>query len=319
MKTITRLSVFLIISLLVCAHAATAARQKTAGAAQKGAVLLAVSKYEGGVSAEPVVIYRDGKYENPPVDEEKGNNAFAREYFRAGRKFRILSGGGEAGTLSIIKYQEPGCVGLVADATAETTARLGGRVKVLATDSQTLGRGAPSRRAPTEAERARAVELARAAYAKNRVAASLAAKMEVVNLTATDLDRDGRFELVGSFLAKKEGGERSLRATRSSSSSSRPRAASRRPGSGFIRAPRTATKTGTSSIRWIWTATAWAKSSSWALTTRATTTSSTSASRGVGAPSTRAAVGAVEAANGFPHCGKSRTHITILQTKLGVL
>ncbi len=206
MKTITRLSVFLIISLLVCAHAATAARQKTAGAAQKGAVLLAVSKYEGGVSAEPVVIYRDGKYENPPVDEEKGNNAFAREYFRAGRKFRILSGGGEAGTLSIIKYQEPGCVGLVADATAETTARLGGRVKVLATDSQTLGRGAPSRRAPTEAERARAVELARAAYAKNRVAASLAAKMEVVNLTATDLDRDGRFELVGSFLAKKEGG-----------------------------------------------------------------------------------------------------------------
>lgn len=206
MKTITRLSVFLIISLLVCAHAATAVRQKTAGAAQKGAVLLAVSKYEATVTAEPVVIYRDGKYENPPVDEEKGNNAFAREYFRAGRKFRILSGGGEAGTLSIIKYQEPGCVGLVADATAETTARLGGRVKVLATDSQTLGRGAPSRRAPTETERARALELARAAYAKNRVAASLAAKMEVVNLTATDLDRDGRFELVGSFLAKKEGG-----------------------------------------------------------------------------------------------------------------
>ncbi len=83
------------------------------------------------MSAEPVVIYRDGKYENPPVDEEKGNNAFAREYFRAGRKFRILSGGGEAGTLSIIKYQEPGCVGLVAEATAETPARLGGRVKVL--------------------------------------------------------------------------------------------------------------------------------------------------------------------------------------------
>jgi hypothetical protein len=104
----------------------------------------------------------------------------------------------------MIKYLEPGCVGLVAEATAETPARLAGRVKVLATDSQTLGRGAPSRRAPTEAERARAVELARAAYAKNGVGAALAAKMEVVNLTATDLDRDGRFELVGSFLVEKK-------------------------------------------------------------------------------------------------------------------
>jgi hypothetical protein len=204
MKTITRLSVFLITSLLVCAHAAGGARQKPAGAAQRDVVIFAVSKYEGGVTAEPVVIYKGGAYTSPPVDEEKGNNAFAREYFKPGRKFRILSGGGEAGTLSIIKYQEPGCVGLTADATAETPARLGGRVKALATDSQTLGRGAPSRRAPTEAERARAVELARAAYAKNRVSAALAAKMEVVNLTATDLDRDGRFELVGSFLVQKE-------------------------------------------------------------------------------------------------------------------
>ena len=166
-------------------------------------VVLAVSKYEASVTAEPVVIYKGGAYTAPPIDEEKGNNAFAKEYFKPGRKFRILSGGGEAGTLSIIKYQEPGCVGLVADATAETPARLGGRVKVLATDSQTLGRGAPSRRAPTEAERARAVELARASYAKNGVGAALSSKMEVVNLTATDLDRDGKFELVGSFLAGK--------------------------------------------------------------------------------------------------------------------
>jgi hypothetical protein len=197
-KKILRLTFAL--SLLLPVYAAPAARQRPA---QGDTVVLAVSKYESSVSAEPVVIYRGGKYEVPPIDEEKGTNAFAREYFSPGRKYRILSGGGEAGTLSIIKYTEPGCVGLVAEATAETQARLGGRVKVIATNSQTLGRGAPSRRAPTEAERVRAVELARAAYAKNGVAASLASKMEVVNLTATDLDRDGRFELVGSFLAGK--------------------------------------------------------------------------------------------------------------------
>ncbi|HWS85373.1 MAG TPA: hypothetical protein VN282_00140 [Pyrinomonadaceae bacterium] len=204
MKTSTRLPVFAlslcVCSLLVCARAGA---RRVPAAQGGGAVVLAVSKYEATVTAEPVVIYRNGAYAAPPIDEEKGTNAFAKEYFKPGRKFRILSGGGEAGALSIIKYMEPGCVGLVAEATAETSARLGGRVKVLATDSQALGRGAPSRRAPTEAERARAVELARASYAKNGVGAALASKMEVVNLTATDLDRDGRSELVGSFLAGK--------------------------------------------------------------------------------------------------------------------
>lgn len=201
MKTRTRLPVF-VLALLVCVCVGAAARRKTAGAAQGGGtIVLAVSKYESSVSAEPVVIYRDGKYEVPPIDNDDGTHSFAREYFKPARKYRILSGGGEAGTLTIVKYQEPGCVGLVADATAETPARLGGRVKVLATNSQTLGRGPVSRRAPTEAERSRAVELARAAYAKNGVGAALAAKMEVVNLTATDIDHDGRFELVGSFLA----------------------------------------------------------------------------------------------------------------------
>jgi hypothetical protein len=190
------------LALLACAQTIGGARAAAQGGG--GTVVFAVSKYEGGVTTEPVVIYRGGAYVVPPVDEDPGTNPFAREYFRAGRKYRIISGGGEAGTLTMVKFLEPGCVGLVAEATAETQARLGGRVKALATDSQTLGRGAPSRRAPTEAERTRAVELARASYAKNGVAASLASKMEVVNLTATDLDRDGRFELVGSFLVEKK-------------------------------------------------------------------------------------------------------------------
>lgn len=209
MKTSTRLPVFalplLVCSLFVCAR--TGARQKPAGAGAAqggGAVVLAVSKSDSGVTAEPVVVYRNGAYVAPPIDSDTGTNSFVGEYFRPGRKYRIVSGGGDAGTLTIVKYQEPGCVGLVADATAETPARLGGRVQVLATDSQALGRGPASRRAPTDAERAGAVELARAAYAKNGVGAALAAKLEVVNLTATDLDRDGKFELVGSFLVEKK-------------------------------------------------------------------------------------------------------------------
>ena len=170
-------------------------------------VVFAVKKYDTMQNMEPVVIIRRGTYVKPPVDEsdvtggdvEAQSKRFIGEYFRAGRQYRLLSGGGDAGTLTVQKYLEPGCVGMNAEVSTQTQVRLGGEVQALAVSSDTLGRGAGSRRAPTEAERASALELARAAFARNAVPAALVKKMETLNLTATDLDRDGRAELVGSF------------------------------------------------------------------------------------------------------------------------
>jgi hypothetical protein len=204
MKTRIPLLVFALL-MLACAHAASVgARQQTAAPRAGRTVLFAVEKYEANTTMEPVVIYERGAYVKPPVDDDAGARAFTGEFFRAGRQFRLLSGGGDAGTVTVKKNIEPGCVLLAAEVGVETQTRLGGRVQALATDSAALGRGASSRRAPTDAERARAIELARAAYAKNGLAASLAAKMEVANLTATDLDRDGKFELIGSFVVDKK-------------------------------------------------------------------------------------------------------------------
>ena len=206
MKTRT-LRLTFALSLLLTAHAPAHARQRPARgeAAPPRTVVFAVEKYEANVTIEPAFIYSRGVFSKPPIDND-GAAPFAREYFRAGRKYRLLSGGGDAGSVTVRKYLEPGCVGLVAEATAETQARLGGRVQALATDSETVGRASASRRAPTEGERARSLELARAAYAKNRTPSALVAGMQVVNLTATDLDRDGKFELAGSFLVEKKAG-----------------------------------------------------------------------------------------------------------------
>jgi hypothetical protein len=207
MKTRIPLLVFALSCLLAlaCAHAAVVgARRQTAAARAGRTVVFAVSKYEANVTMEPVVIYERGAYVKPPIDDDAGARAFTREFFRAGRQFRLLSGGGDAGVVTVKKNVEPGCVGISAEVSVETQARLGGRVEALATDSAAIGRGASARRAPTDAERARAIELARAAYAKNGVPAPLASKMEVANLTATDLDRDGKFELIGSFAVEKK-------------------------------------------------------------------------------------------------------------------
>jgi hypothetical protein len=76
----------------------------------------------------------------------------------------------------------------------------------LATNSDSLGTAKGSRRAPTNAERAAVMPLALAAFRQKGVAASLLPSMDTVNLTATDLNGDGKAELIGSFVVKKTKG-----------------------------------------------------------------------------------------------------------------
>jgi hypothetical protein len=198
-----------VLCLVSSALPATGGRAQTKAAraaANNEAVVFAVKKYDA-TQMEPVVIIRRGVFVKPPVDEsdvtggdiEAQSKRFISDYFRAGRKYRLLFGGGEGGTVEVQKYLEPGCVGMVAEVTAQTQARLGGEVRALATDSAALGRPQGSRRAPTDAERASALELARSALASNGVGAALVRKMETLNLTAGDLDRDEKADLIGSF------------------------------------------------------------------------------------------------------------------------
>jgi hypothetical protein len=175
-------------------------------------VIFSVKKYEQSTQVEPIVVVRRGILSKPPVTEgdvpnvEAESKNFIRQYFRPGRRLRLVFGGGDAGTLSVQKYIEPGCVGMYAEVSTDTSVKLGGQVQALATDSEALVRRETVRRAPTEAERAAAIELARAAFTRANVGSAPLKKMEVVNLTAVDLDRDERFELIGSFRVDRSGG-----------------------------------------------------------------------------------------------------------------
>ena len=201
------LSFMLFLSLTSPLSVGFAQTKAPRAAASKEAVVFAVKKYDAAAQIEPIVILRGGVFVKPPVDEsdvtggdfEAQSKRFIDGYFRAGRKYRLLFGGGDAGSVTVQKYMEPGCVGMNAEVTTETQARLGGEVQALAVSSETMGRGTGTRRAPSESERASALELARAAMSRNGVSAALIKKMETLNLTASDLDRDGKTDLIGSF------------------------------------------------------------------------------------------------------------------------
>lgn len=158
------------------------------------------------------IVIVDGKQLRKPYgDEQKDRQkSFGEQYFAAGKVYRLIFGGGANGTVKLDKWSE-GCNNVHAQVTPTTSAKLGGKVMALATNSETLGKRESSRRAPTDTERAAVLALMKSIYRQKLTPAGLILSIKVANLTATDLDGDGKYEFIGSFsLAAKNKFERDL-------------------------------------------------------------------------------------------------------------
>lgn len=177
---------------------------------QQKAVVFAVYGASGQLSAtmEPILIIDGGQFKEPVSggSDAEEITRFSNEHYGKGKKYRLLFGGAEAGTATVRKSsRDEECFRTGAEISLQTDARLNRNVMALATTSNGLGLAAAerSRRTPTQAERTQALELARTAFKQKGVPASLLPTMSVLNLTAIDLDRDGKAELAGSFVVSK--------------------------------------------------------------------------------------------------------------------
>ena len=178
---------------------------------KKQTVILAVQSESGESSLDAIAILEAKKLRSPYTDEQKDRQkTFANDYFKKGTVYRLIFGGGDAGSATVSQWSE-GCNNIHAQATISTSARLGGKVMALATNSETLGKRAISRRPPTDAERAATLVLMKSIYQQHRTPAVLMSEIKVTNLTASDLNGDGKYEMIGSFtLAAKNKFERDL-------------------------------------------------------------------------------------------------------------
>jgi hypothetical protein len=198
-------------ALILCAPPEGNSAATTPAQPRKNVVVFSVSA-ESGIGSMDAVVIVDGKQLRAPYgDEQKDRQkSFANEYFAPGKVYRLIFGGGEAGSVTVKKWSE-GCNNIHAEVTPATTVRLGGKVMALATNSETLGKRASARRAPTDAERAAVMTLMKSIYSQHRTPAGLIASIKVTNITATDLNGDGKYEMIGSFtLAAKNKFERDL-------------------------------------------------------------------------------------------------------------
>jgi hypothetical protein len=157
----------------------------------------------------PFAIIENGQFKQPIAgdSDEAEMTSFANTYYSKGREYRVLFGGAEAGSLTIKKSnKDEECSRSGADVSLRSPVKLNRNVMALATNSASLGGARSTRRAPTPAERAALMPLVQAAYKQKGVPAALLRNLLTVNLTALDLDNDGKSELIGSFVVKKQQG-----------------------------------------------------------------------------------------------------------------
>jgi len=148
---------------------------------------------------DAVTIFSGRQFMPPYAEEQKdAQKKFGDKYFATDRKYRMIFGGGAAGTVTVTKWSE-GCNNIHSEVSTVTSARLGGQVRALATNDGTLGTRESSRRAPSDNERTAVLALVKSIYSQRRTPSNQIGSIKVTNLTATDLDGDGRQEMIGSF------------------------------------------------------------------------------------------------------------------------
>jgi hypothetical protein len=197
----------LLAALFVGSTAETKSQQESDS---KATVLFVVSaSMPSSASIVPFAIIENGQFK-PPIagdSDESEMSRFSKTYYSKGHKYRVLFGGGEAGSLTISKSNKDAeCARSSADVTLRTQVKLNQNVMALATNSDSLGKAKSTRRSPTPAERAALMPLVQAAYKQKGVPAALLPSLTTINLTALDLDNDGKSELIGSFVVKKQKG-----------------------------------------------------------------------------------------------------------------
>ncbi|HYG11298.1 MAG TPA: hypothetical protein VD835_15225 [Pyrinomonadaceae bacterium] len=187
----------------------TPAQQRPAAssAAARESVIFAVTRRGDALfEFEPITIYWRGTFAASITGESSTAELtrFAGNYYRAGQRYRLIWGGAEAGTVVAKQSQrESDCAKAAATADVQTTVQLGGNRMALATNSSLPGLAKSSRRAPTDAERAQVKSQVERIFREKGVPAGALDKLQTINLTATDLNKDGVAELIGTYLIRR--------------------------------------------------------------------------------------------------------------------
>src|SRR5687767_1124494 len=211
-KTFLNLSVCCLIVLFVASLSFSQRRGKTKPAAKPKPIIFAVMN--DGQTLEPIGVIDKGELVGTAGGDgdSKVLTPFVKNYYKPKTVYSLIFGGKSNGTVTVKSYDAKSeCGKNLAQATVQSErAKIKGIVMGLATNS-TVGKSASGvRRLPTPAERAEIESLVRAEFTKQGVSSNATKNLKYHNLTALDVDSDGKAEMVGSFWVENSANERNL-------------------------------------------------------------------------------------------------------------
>ncbi|MDQ6786813.1 MAG: hypothetical protein M3033_08375 [Acidobacteriota bacterium] len=198
--------------IFLSAAASYSQKRETAKTAAPKPIVFAV--LNDGQTIEPIAQIEKGKLVEPVNggDEPKQLASFVRTFYKPNTKYSLIFGGKLSGTVTV-KTSDPNsdCGKNLATVSVQSAkAKLKGFVMGLATDARTQPTALGVRRLPTYSERLAIESLVRAEFAKQGVAAGALKDLHYYNLTAIDVDNDGKAEMVGTFWVESSAKERNL-------------------------------------------------------------------------------------------------------------
>jgi hypothetical protein len=165
-----------------------------------GLIIFAV--LNDGKTLEPIAQIEKGKLvaTSDGGDDAKIIAQFTKTYYKPKTTYRLVFGGVDAGTVTV-KSSDPKmeCSANLAEVSTQSTkTKLSGFVMALATNAPPNKTEKGLRRQPTPDERAEITALVRAEFTKQKVSAGDLKNLKFHNMTALDVENDGKAEIVGT-------------------------------------------------------------------------------------------------------------------------
>lgn len=197
--------------VLLSNFSVSAQRKKPAQTAKPKQIIFAV--LNDGKMLEPIAYIEKGKLTGAVNGSDEANiiAAFNKTYYKPKGTYNLVFAGVNSGSVTV-NSSDPNsdCAKNMANVSATSAkAKLKGNVMALATNAAAKT-GTGVRRLPTAAERKEIETLVREEFVKNSVSGKTTNDLKYQNLTALDVDGDGKAEMVGTFWAEPSNDERAL-------------------------------------------------------------------------------------------------------------
>lgn len=191
---------FCVFAAILCFALPAIAQKAKARPTSKASKQIIFAVLNDGRTLEPVAYVNRGKLKVPVNGGDNADliAAFVKTYYKPGTIYGLIFGAANVGAVTV-KSADPNseCSKNMAEVSSKTSKEsLKGFVMGLATNAPERAIPAGTRRKPTSAEKTEIDSLVRAEFKKQKLDIT---EIHYQNLTALDVDNDGKVELVGSY------------------------------------------------------------------------------------------------------------------------